>query len=367
MGTAELPAIQKFLQVFYKQMKVNDEHIRLIFITGVTKVAKLSIFSTLNNPRDITMADEYCALCGLTQEELESYFSEYIDDLKERAGLTREELLSAIKSWYDGYSWDGQTRVYNPFSTLLLFVEKIFTNYWFATGTPTFLIEQLRQGYDIQLVLEPFAANAIIFDSFNPNNINNISLLFQAGYLTVKERLKTVSGPKYTLAVPNNEVRQSMIEYLFSDYSKRDLMEVSNLTQSMTEQINTRDSEGFARNIGVMMAKIPFNLTIENEKYYHSLFLAWMYALGFRVDGEIMTNIGRIDAVMEQTDVIVVTELKYHARKKMETLLNEAMRQIRDRQYYEKYLDRGKPVLLMGLAFSGKKVGCRMEELKKPI
>jgi hypothetical protein len=364
MSTPELEPIQEFLQDFYKRLKSNDEHLQLIFLTGVSKFAKLSIFSTLNNPNDITMDDTYASICGYTQEELENSFSDRIDGLIQHTGMTREELLEAIRYWYNGYSWDGQTSVYNPFSTLLLFDNRTISNYWFTSGTPKFLMEQLKRHNEIKLVLEPVVANAEMFDSFDPGNIDNISLLFQTGYLTVKEKMKTFISPQYTLAVPNQEVRQSLMEYLLSAYSYYPLAQVSILTGHMSEQLAARDAEGFAQSIRIMLQNIPYKLQIGKEKYYHSLFLSWMYTLGFKVDGEIMTGSGCIDAVWEQSDVIVVSELKYHAVKKMKTLLNGAMKQIYDRRYYEKYLDRGKPVLLMGLAFSGKDVGCRMEEIK---
>ncbi|MDR3269183.1 MAG: ATP-binding protein [Tannerella sp.] len=362
MGTPEMEPIQEFLQDFYKRLKSNDEHLKLIFLTGVSKFAKLSIFSTLNNPNDITMDEKYAAICGYTQEELESSFADRIDDLIKHTGMTREELLSAVRYWYNGYTWDGETSVYNPFSTLLLFDKREISNYWFTSGTPKFLMEQLKRRNEIKLVLEPFVADPEIFDSFDPNNIDNISLLFQTGYLTVKEKMKTFITPKYMLALPNQEVRQSLMKYLLSAYSYYPLSRISLLAEHMSEQLTARDAEGFAQSIRIMLQNIPFMLQIGNEKYYHSLFLSWMYTLGFKVEGEIMTGIGCIDAVLEQPDVIVVSELKYHAKKKIKTLLHEAKKQIYDRRYYEKYSDKGKPVLLMGLAFSGKEVGCRIEE-----
>jgi hypothetical protein len=277
--------------------------------------------------------------------------------------MSKAKALEKIRIWYNGYSWDGKTSVYNPFSTLLLFTENEFSNYWFSSGTPTFLMEQLKRRNQIELVTEPVIADPILFDSFDPNNIENIPLLFQTGYLTIKNKEKTGETSQYTLAVPNMEVRESLMRYLLSAYSAYPLSQISMITKTMEKQINTRDAEGFAQSIRILLQNIPFNLQIGNEKYYHSLFLSWMYALGFKVDGEIMTGIGRIDAVLEQSDTIVVTELKYDAKTKTAALLKKAMNQIRDRRYYEKYLDKGKKILLMGLAFSGKDVGCRMEEL----
>jgi hypothetical protein len=355
--------IRGFLQDFYKRLKANDEHLKFVFLTGVSKFAKISIFSTLNSLRDITISEEYAAVCGYTQEELEYYFSEHINCLVDKESISKAEVLEKIRIWYDGYSWDGKTSVYNPFSTLLLFTENEFSNYWFASGTPTFLMEQLKRNNQIELVTEPVIADPILFDSFDPNNIENIPLLFQTGYLTIKNKEKTGETPQYTLAVPNTEVRESLMRYLLSAYSAYPLSQISMITKTMEKQMNIHDAEGFAQSVRVMLQNIPFNLQIGNEKYYHSLFLSWMYTLGFKVNGEIMTGIGRIDAVLEQPDIIVVTELKYDAKTKTTTLLKKAMNQIRDRRYYEKYLDKGKKILLMSLAFSGKDVDCKMEEL----
>jgi hypothetical protein len=361
MGKSEIEGIQAFLQDLYKQLKANDEHLRLIFLTGVSKFARLSIFSTLNNVNDITIDEKYATLCGYTQEELAYYFSEHIDSLAEKLDSSRNEILDRIKKWYDGYSWNGKVQVYNPFSTLLLFEKSEFSNYWFTSGTPTFLMEQLKKRNQIELVLEPVVVSSKSFDSFDPNNIDNISLLFQSGYVTIKEKIPVDEKMQYRLEVPNAEVRDSIMEYLLSAFSYYPLSQVEPLIENMSEQIRNCDAEGFAQNIRIMLQNIPYTLQTDNEKYYHSLFLSWMYALGFKIDGEIMTGAGRIDAVLELKDMIVISELKYHGKTKTETLLRNAMKQIHDRRYYEKYLNKGKKILLTGLAFSGKDVGCRME------
>jgi hypothetical protein len=217
---AELKAIQESLQSFYKILKATDEHLQFILLTGVSKFAKLSIFSTLNSPQDITIDERYAALCGYTQEELEHYFSEHIDALVARDGDTREKLLYRIRRWYDGYTWDGKTAVYNPYSTLSLFDTQTISNYWFASGTPTFLMERLKKQNNIELLTEPVTAKPNTFDSFDPNHIEPIPLLFQTGYLTIKSKERTEGVPKYTLGVPNMEVHQSLSEYLLSAYSE---------------------------------------------------------------------------------------------------------------------------------------------------
>jgi hypothetical protein len=310
------------------------------------------------------MSEKFSTVCGYTQEELEAYFPEHIDILANKFNRSREDILSGIKEWYDGYSWDGVTRVYNPFSTLLLFDTEEFSNYWFTSGMPSFLIEQLKEREQLGLVMEPIVASSKTFDSFDPNNIDNVSLLFQSGYLTVKSKTIIDLTPQYTLDTPNREVKYSLMEYLVSLFSFYPLGSVEPLVKTMGNQLKSRDAEGFAASIRIMLQNIPYKLQIGNEKYYHSLFLSWMLSMGFKIEGEVMTGIGQIDAVLELNDLIVVSELKYHVKKKTDTLLNEALKQIHNRRYFEKYLHQSKLVLLMGLAFSGKDVGCRMEEWK---
>jgi hypothetical protein len=360
---ATLKAIQESLQSFYKILKATDEHLQLIFLTGVSKFAKLSIFSALNSPKDITIDERYATLCGYTQEELEHYFSEHIDAMVAKYGNTRENLLDKIRRWYDGYTWDGKTAVYNPYSTLSMFDTQTISNYWFASGTPVFLMEQLKKHNSIELVTEPVTAKPNTFDSFDPSHIEAIPLLFQTGYLTIKSREQTEDILKYTLGVPNMEVHQSLSEYLLSAYSEYPLSGIATLTEKMYEQLQSLDAEGFAQSVRTMLEDIPYDIQIGNEKYYHSLFLSWMNVLGFKAQGEMLTGQGRIDAVLEQSDTVVVCELKYHSKTRTVTLLRRAIKQIHDKNYYGKYLGKGKKIVLLGLAFSGKEVGCRMEAL----
>jgi hypothetical protein len=360
----ELKAVQESLQNFYKILKATDDHLQFVFLTGVSKFAKLSIFSALNSLEDITIDESYAALCGYTQAELEYYFSEYMDALAATEGYTRENLTDKIRLWYDGYTWDGRTPVYNPFSTLSFFKKREFSNYWFDSGTPTFLIEHLKKRGQTDLVFEPFEASSNIFDSFDPLHVESIPLLFQTGYLTVKGKEKTEGRPRYILGVPNREVHQSLCEYLLSAYSEYPLSEIAALTENMYGQLKSLDAGGFAGSIRILLENIPYNLQIGNEKYYHSLFLSWMLTLGVKAHGEVMTGSGRIDAVLEQSDTVVVSELKYHATTKAATLLRNAMKQIHGKKYYGKYLGGGKKIILLALAFSGKDIRCRMEELR---
>ncbi|MDR1096878.1 MAG: AAA family ATPase, partial [Tannerella sp.] len=183
-----LDTIKTFIHDFYQVMKSSDEYLQFVFLTGVSKFSGLSIFSALNNPQDITLRKEYATICGYTQEELESNFSEYIDRAAEYLEMTGEHLLEQIRYWYNGYTWDGKTAIYNPFSTMNFFENRRFNNYWFSTGTPSFLIDIIQRRNSMEDVLKPIVvSDEILFDGYDPANISEVPLLFQTGYLTIKK------------------------------------------------------------------------------------------------------------------------------------------------------------------------------------
>jgi hypothetical protein len=365
MGKPEATDVRDWLQTFYKRLKANDGHLKFILLTGITKVAKMSIFSVLNNLRDITLSEEFATICGYTQQELGYCFDEYIEQFRQKLQITKAKLIDRINYWYDGYSWDGKSFVYNPFSTLLLFAEKEFSNYWFETGTPTFLIDRLKKQNLSKTVLEPIVAGISTFNSYDPGDIEDIPLLFQTGYLTVKEKKLVGEEPEYVLGVPNKEVKESLMERLLSAFTNYPASRMSPLAKEMLQQICESDAEGLQNNLRMMLADVPYTLhpaddgaEDANEARYHIIFQVWMTLLGFDIQSEKLTNRGRMDAVFLQPGLAVVAELKYHATTQLNTLLDQAITQIREKRYYEPFLDR--KVILLGIAFSGKEVGCRI-------
>jgi hypothetical protein len=328
----------------------------------VSKFSGLSIFSALNSLTDISMDKRYAAICGYTPEELENNFAEYIADAAEYLKMTRKELMDEIRYWYNGYSWDGETAIYNPFSTMNFFNKQRFGNYWFGTGTPTFLIEIIQRRNRADAVLEPIVVGESVFDGYNPLDIDEVPLLFQTGYLTVKQVELTRGHARYTLGVPNSEANEGFMTHLLKAYGKYPSEQVDDLRRTMARQITEVDEAGFAVSLESMIATVPYELHIRKEAYYHTIMLIWMRLLGFNIHGETANNLGRADAIWEQSGVTVVAELKYHAKKKTDTLLNEALAQIHERRYYNRYTGK---VILLCIAFSGKNVGCRMKELKR--
>jgi hypothetical protein len=215
--------VKRTLHDFYQAVKASDEHLRFVFLAGVSQFSGESIFAGLNKLNDITMNAKYASICGYTQEELEDNFKEYIESVSEVMGMTKEEVLSAIKKWYNGYSWDGKTFAYNPFSTLLFFKNKRFNEYWFETGTPTFLIKQIKKKDDLESFVESREVGMSSLKGDGSDNIETTALLFQTGYLTIKkEEIGEDRRARYALDFPNMEVRSAFLSSLMKWNKQKD-------------------------------------------------------------------------------------------------------------------------------------------------
>lgn len=364
LSTLEIAeANRNLLHDFYQVIKSVDEHLRFVFLTGVSKFSKTSIFSGLNNLSDISLDGRYAAICGYTQEELESSFDEYIRQVATGLSTSKEQVLEDIRLWYNGYTWNGQTPVYNPFSTLLFLDRQQLNNYWFETGTPTFLVQLIKERNDVEPIVE-----SIIVDSsalgggYEPGQMSIIPLLFQTGYLTIKS-VCYIPGelPEYTLGIPNREVNDSLLANLFGGYTNYPVDLAPTLRKRMQHQLRAGDTTALEKSLREMLAHIPYPLHLKHEAYYHSLLLLWLRMLGFEIRGEVMTNIGRIDAVWTLPNQVIVAEIKCQSKKEdISALLDEAMAQIRERRYYEQFA-RSR-VSLLAVAFAGTEIGCRMEE-----
>jgi len=351
---------REVLREFYSVLKGSDEYIKFVFITGVSKFSKVSIFSGLNNLLDITLEDKFSTIMGITQEELEYYFTDYIEVLKNKENKDREEILKKIKGWYDGYSWDGITRLYNPYSILNLFNSGKFKNYWFATGTTTFLIKLFKkEKYEIT-DLEKIIVSDMVFDCYDIENMDTNSLLFQTGYLSIKsidEELRL-----YTLAYPNMEVRESFLNHLLSAFINEKLSLVRPLYINLKQAFREEKTDKAITIIKSMFAKIPYKLHIPKESYYQSLFYMILSLLGVKIDLEVLTDKGRIDGVLEFPDKVYVIEFKYGKKgNKMENLLDRAIKQIKEKKYYERFMDEDRKVIFLAVGFIGKEINYKIE------
>jgi hypothetical protein len=352
---------RNLLREFYSVLKSYDQYIKFCLLTGVSKFSKVSVFSGLNNLKDITLNERFSTICGLTQEEVDKYFEDRMGWISEKLKLTKEELREKIKEWYNGYSWDGEKRVYNPFSILNFYEDGQFNNYWFSTGTPTFLIERAKIDKVNIEEIENKRVGIEIFESFDITNIDFISLLFQTGYLTITSL--DVSRGICVLNYPNKEVRKSFLIHIASRYLNTEVTNVRPLYNDMLDMLRNGKIEEMIKIIKSMISKIPYQLHIPSEAYYHSMFYIIFDLMGIEMDMEVSTIKGRIDGVIEFNDKIYIIEFKYLSEnKEVESVLNNAIKQIKTKEYYIPYTNKNKPIKYLAIGVNREVVEYKIEE-----
>jgi hypothetical protein len=332
------------LREFYSIVKGSDEYLRLVFITGISKFAKVSLFSHLNNLDDISLNGQYATLAGYTQQEIETYFEDYLQQTQTHLGMSRADLLAQMQVWYNGYWWGGPSRVYNPFGALNFFRNREFRNYWFSTGNPRFLIEQMKKHG--QFAVENTPADSIDFDVFDIENIDLIALLFQTGYLTIKTR--DVQPGSYILDYPNQEVRQSMYRFLIDDLARNSHRTNTGRTMLDMNQAFVEGNLDRVRLILVsMLADLPSE-TFRNqtEGLYHGLIHVLFSYVGLFIQSEVHSSFGRADAVVETPTAVYLFEFKFNQTAQV------ALVQLRANGYGEKYRSSGKVLTAIGVNFN---------------
>jgi len=334
--------IQETLKGFYTVIKASDEYLKFILLTGVSKFSKVGVFSGLNNLEDITSSMDYAAILGYTQQELDFYFVDYIDALMNTTKQNSENISQLIKQWYNGYRFTiAEIYVYNPFSTLLLFKHRQFKNYWFESGTPTFLIDLITENNFEVPTIDNIAVGENAFSSYEIGHLFPIPLLYQTGYLTIKDFV----GRLYTLGFPNLEVEDSFLQYLSEAYSKVPKELTENYLDKLIRALNSADMANFFENLKVFFANIPYTLNISLEKHYQTIFYIIFTLLGLRIQAEVVTNKGRIDVVIELADTIYLFEFKLNGTKE------QALEQIKSNDYAQKYQGTTKQIILVGVEF----------------
>ena len=324
-------ANQEILGLFYGALKDADPYIRLLFITGVSKFTKVSLFSKLNNLDDLTIDANYSTMLGYTQQELEDYFADYIDEiLTVFPEYTRQELLEEIRLWYNGYSWDGQNRLYNPFGILLFLSKKDFQSYWFQTGTPRFLVKKIEeQGF---FLLENVEADINFLNQYSLENVELTSLLFQTGYLTIKEKLKR---GELILSYPNQEVRMAMYTFLIDDMGHTQGgggVTVRHLRKAFMENDLDRVQAILVALFGGLTYDVYTHQTVQQvEGFYHGLIHILFKCLGLYIQSEVHTVKGRADSVVETTTHVYFLEFKINSDAET------AFQQIIDKKYAAPY------------------------------
>ena len=334
------------LKNFYSVIKDSDQYIKFVFITGVSKFSKVSLFSGLNNLEDITLNSKFGNICGYTREELTEVFYDMLDGVD----------ITKVRTWYNGYNWLGK-RVYNPFDILLFLKNREFKNYWFETGTPSFLIKLIQDRQYLIPDLECMEASESLLGSFDVNEIHLEALLFQTGYLTIVRKRRLGERIQYTLSYPNLEVRMSLVDCILN-FLCRDVVKKERNQLRIFDALHRGHLDNLRDIFYSFFASIPNDWYRKNriekyEGYYASIFYGYFAALGLDVVCEDTTNRGRIDLsiIMENKIYIFefkVTDIDIHAGK--------ALQQIKKMKYHEKYLSAGKQIYLVGVEFnSGKR------------
>ena len=344
------------LKAFYSVIKTCDEYIRFAFLTGVTKFSKISIFSDLNNLRDISLEKHYAGICGITQKELETNFQPEIQVLADSQDLTYPETLTALEQWYDGYCFSpARDGMYNPFSLLNAFAKERFGSYWFETGTPTFLVNYLKEAH---YFIPDLDGNVELDESglqtYRAVAQDALPILFQAGYLTIKEYIKDLR--LYRLGFPNNEVRYGFLENLLPAYSDVPFGQTGVWVGRFVQNIRKGNVNGFMERMQSLIAGISYdnfskeNLKLREQNYQTAVYLIFKL-MGQFVQTEEHCSAGRIDCVVYTADTIYLFEFKLTGNGSAE----DALEQIKKNTYAAKYRTDGKNIVLIGSSFDEKK------------
>ena len=347
---------QKVMKNFYSVLKDSEKYIKFLFITGVSQFSKVSIFSDLKHLTDLTLHKDFATITGYTQKELETNFQEHIERIMSFLNMTREELLAAMKEWYNGFSWDGINTLYNPFGTLSFLDQQTFENFWFVTATPTFLINLIKERGVFKFEQEWIST--VTLEKYDLNNLDLVSMMFQTGYLTVKER--DFRNGRVLLDYPNREIKDGMYQFLIDDLTTKQYGNNSATTiHDLVKAFNINDLAKIKLIINALFADLPAPLyepkqvdkkkEIElSERFFHSIIHLVFKYLGIFIESEVYTSFGRADSVVTTATHIYVFEFKYNRSG------NAAFSQIEKKEYGEKYRPTGKTIVGIGVNFSHK-------------
>ena len=345
-----LDVLRNLMRNFFSPLKMCEPMLRFVFLTGITKFSQVSIFSELNNIKNISLDDDYAGVCGITKEELLTQMSEDIDMLAEAQGMTREETIAKLKENYDGYHFSpASPDVFNPYSLLNCFDDKNFGAYWFSSGTPTYLINMLRKFKVLPAKIGRSLARSSAFDAPTENLKTITPLLYQSGYITIKGYDKM--SQLFTLDLPNKEIKVGLFESLLPYYLEGMYAEEGDVAiAQMSVLIRQGDMDGALRLFQEFLGTVPYcNNTNYEGHYQQVLFIIFTLLTHFVVDVEVHTPNGRVDVVMETEDTLYLIELKLNKSAQ------SAMQQINLKQYGQRFARCGKPIVKVGVNFDAKK------------
>ena len=345
LGDPEIAdANRRFLRSLYSNVKFAEAHVHFTFLTGVSKFTKVSVFSDLNNLIDITLDRRYSAICGYTEDDLDTVFAPELD------GLDREQ----VREWYNGYRWRGAEKMYNPYDVLLLFDSREFKAHWFETGTPAFLMETLLERRVSSVSLDDMVGTEDLLSAFDVGHIGTEALLFQTGYLTITAEEELGGQALYRLGYPNREVRQSLNRVLLRRLVKDAGQQTVN-SMRLAHLLAAHDCAGLQELFHAFFASIPYqwytnNSIADYEGYYASVFYSYFAALGYDIVVEESSSRGRLDMAVRAGGHVYLFEFKVAELAPP----GSALEQLRERGYADKYRGRGEPIHLIGVEFSRK-------------
>ena len=342
------------LSQFYGSLKGCDAHLEKLFITGIGRMVKTSIFSELNQMKDLTLLPAAADVCGYTEQELHKYFAPFLPELAAKNKMSEEAAWNTLRERYNGYWWGEGEKVYNPWAILNCVDTSKFNNFWWASGTPGVLIDMADSLQRPDGDLEGIQTDdmSLLFDINQPKTE---PLLWQSGYLTIKE----VSGQLYTLGFPNAEVREAWYSMMLSHFAGPKGPSGSTTAMIMLNSLNRGDRPRFEQALTALFSAIPYNLHQKNEAYYHSIFFAVIKAIGGEIIPEPSSSLGRADAVIETDKTIYIIEFKLGRA-------SDALAQIEEKRYYEPFLSDPRPVVLLGAGgFDERKIKCIWGKVKK--
>ena len=350
-----LGILLNIMRNFYSPLKACDPYLRYVFLTGITKFSRLSIFSELNNIKNISMDEPYAAICGITEDEMLIQMREDIDNLAIKMEISSEEVVQKLKENYDGYHFTYPSPdIYNPFSLLNAFADGKFNSYWFGSGTPTYLIKMLTKFNVEPSEIGNNHAEVSAFDAPTETMTDIIPLLYQSGYITIKDYDKTLD--LYTLDIPNKEVRLGLMKSLLPNYVASKTRETTTMVAYLSRDIRNGDMDAALRRLQTFLSTIPYCDNTRYEGHYQQMFYIIFSLLGNYVDVEVRTPRGRVDMVLRTKTTLYVMELK------LDKNADEAMEQIDLKNYPERFALCGLPIVKVAISFDSER--CTIGEWK---
>lgn len=334
------------LKAFYGVLKSADADLRFTLLTGVTKFGKVSVFSDLNNLNDVTMDPRFVDICGISEDELHEYFDTEVAELAANNNKTKDEAYTELRQRYDGYHFSiGASGLYNPFSVLNTLEKRVFKDYWFATGTPTYLVELLKK---TDFKLDDFSNLEVSqedLDSIHQADINPIPVLFQSGYLTIKEANEEFD--LYVLDFPNEEVRQGFVKFLLPYYVYCKQSQQKTIVSKFVTSLRNGDADTFMRLLQSLMSGTPYELIRELENHYQNVMYIITRLMGFYIQAEYRTSNGRIDLLIGTDKYVYIIELKFNGTAA------EALSQIEEKDYSLPFAIDDRQIIKIGANVSG--------------